>query len=288
MLTTKTKVTLAAFAYRTLSLGRRAIGKDNHALVRRGGFHWSLDLSEGIDFSIYLLGGFEKPTAATLRQLAKPGDIAFDIGANVGAHTLGLARSVGPAGRVFAFEPADSAFAKLRKNLSLNPELAARTIPSQVLLTDSASAHAPAEIYASWPLENTDGVHPKHRGRLVSTSRTSVDTLDHVVQRHGLDRVNLIKLDVDGHELPVLRGGFAVLTKLRPTLVMEMSPYIHAEQRNNFADLIELLSHTAYRITDASTGGPLRLDASTLERLIPDGASINVVAQPVEIPLARL
>jgi len=282
MLTTKTKVALAALAYRSIALARRAVGKGNHAIVRRGGSRWALDLDEGIDFSIYLLGGFEKSTAATLRQLVKPGDIAFDIGANVGAHTLGLARSVGPQGQLFAFEPADFAFAKLNQNLSLNPDLASRTQAFQLLLGEANTSHAQPEIYASWPLENAHGVHPKHRGRLVSTSGASIDTLDHFVERHHVTQLNLIKLDVDGHELPVLRGASAVLANLRPTLVMELSPYVHAEEHNSFDDLVNLLKSARYRIEDAASRRSLLLDTAALERLVPDGASINVVALPSE------
>lgn len=282
MLTTKTKVALAGLAYRGIALGRRALRKDDHVIVRRGGLRWSLDLSEGIDFAIYLLGGFEKSTAATLGQLARPGDVVFDIGANVGAHTLGLATSVGPNGKVFAFEPAGFAFAKLNENLSLNPELASRTEASQILLADSQTGRAQPEIYASWPLQGSRNVHPKHRGRLVSTAGACVDTLDHFVASRQIHRLDLIKVDVDGHELPVLRGGLAVLTNLRPTLVMEMSPYIHAEEHNSFADLVDLLRNAGYSIEEASNRRKLPLDATELERRIPDGASINVVALPAE------
>jgi FkbM family methyltransferase len=280
MLTTKTKVSLAALAYKTISLGRSIAGKDHLATVRRGGLAWRLDLSEGIDFSIYLLGAFERSTVLTLQKLVKPGDIVFDIGANIGAHTLGLARSVGPSGRVFAFEPTDFAFAKLKGNLALNHELQARTSPHQILLSSKLSAPSQQEIYASWPLEKDDSVHPKHRGRLASTRDASVDTLDHFVEREGIDRVNLIKIDVDGQELPVLQGGINLLKKFRPLLVMEVSPYIHAEHNNNFSSLISLLLDAGYSLQDAATWKPLPLDAAQLEALIPDGASINAIARP--------
>ena len=93
MLTTKTKIALAGLAYRAIAMSRGLVGKGKQVEVRRGGVRWCLDLNEGIDFSIYLLGAFEKSTAATLRSLVKPGDTVLDIGANVGAHTLGLAQS---------------------------------------------------------------------------------------------------------------------------------------------------------------------------------------------------
>ena len=250
-------------------------------MVRRGGIRWSLDLEEGIDFSIYLLGAFERSTAATLRALVKPGDTVLDIGANIGAHTLGLAKSVGSAGKVFAFEPADFAFQKLLRNLALNPELEQRTHASQVML-GSGTEKPRAGVYASWPLEKVDSVHPKHRGRFVSTQGAAADKLDAFVERQGIGRINLIKMDVDGNELPVLLGGKRVLHEQRPIIVMEMSPYVHAEEQNSFAAMIELLSGLRYRIEDAANRKGLPLDAAALERLIPDGAGINVIAFPVD------
>src|SRR5271169_5459592 len=158
MLTTKTKVSLAALTYKFIAVARAMAGKNDSAIVRRRGLMWHLDLSEGIDFSIYLLGAFERSTVVTLEKLVKSGDVVMDIGANIGAHTLGLARSVGPSGRVFAFEPTDFAFEKLKRNLALNPKLEARTFPRQVLLAAAPSEDAPEEIFASWPLEKDASV----------------------------------------------------------------------------------------------------------------------------------
>ena len=279
MLTTKTKIALAGLAYRTIAKSRGLLGKSRQVEVRRGGVRWNLNLEEGIDFSIYLLGAFERSTVATLRELVKAGDVVLDIGANIGAHTLGLAKNVGAAGKVYAFEPADFAFQKLLRNLALNPELEKRTKALQVML-GSGAEKAPTGVYASWPLEKVDSVHPKHRGRFVSTEGAVVDTLDGFVAREKVSRINLIKMDVDGHELPVLQGGRSVLREQRPVIVMEMSPYVHAEEQNSFAAVIELLKEFRYKIEDARNRKTLPLDAAALERLIPDGAGINVVALP--------
>jgi FkbM family methyltransferase len=279
MLTTKTKVSLAALAYRFITFGRGLAGKSKSAIVRRGGICWDLDLSEGIDFSIYLLGAFEPGTAKTLQELVKLGYVVLDIGANIGAHTLGLAQSVGPTGKVYAFEPTDFAFAKLKRNLALNPELESRTIAQQLLLTATLSQKVEHEIYASWPLETVDSVHPKHRGRLVSTTHATVETLDGFAAKYGIARLDLVKMDVDGHELSVLRGGMQMLRRFHPVLVMEMSPYVHLEQYNSFAEFVELLKGLGYSLRNADTGEVVPLDAVELQRLIPDGASINVVGR---------
>jgi hypothetical protein len=86
-------------------------------------------------------------------------------------------------------------------------------------------------------------------------------------------------MDVDGHELPVLRGGLETLLRFHPLLVMEMSPYIHAEHNNKFADFVLILKNAGYSLRDADSWQPVPLDAEQLERLIPDGASINVIGQ---------
>jgi FkbM family methyltransferase len=285
MLTTKAKVSLAALAYRVVAFGRNMVGKDKVVAVRRGGLRWRLDLSEGFDFAIYL-GLFERSTVLALQRLVSPGDVVFDIGANIGGHTLGLARSIGPSGRVFAFEPTDFAFAKLKCNLALNPELEARTFPQQILLAAEPGGTAPQEIYASWPLEKEDdSVHPKHRGRLVTARGASVDTLDGFVERQRIDRLNLIKIDVDGSELPVLQGGLEVLKRFRPILVIEMSPYIHAENLHSFGALVDLLRSAGYFLQDETASKSIPLDTAKLEALIPDGASINVIARPNVAPV---
>jgi FkbM family methyltransferase len=284
ILTTKTKIALAALAYRAIAAGRALAGKNDHVTVRRGGLTWSLDLREGIDFSIFLLGAFERSTVATLQKLAHPEGVVFDIGANIGAHTLGLARSIGPAGRVFAFEPADFAFEKLKRNLALNPELESRTSAHQILLAAEPSAKLPEKIYASWPLLASEPVHPKLRGRLLTTSNACVDTLDHFCERERLARLDLIKIDVDGHEVPVLMGGAKTLARFQPTLLMEMSPYVQDEQEHGFDALVSLLRDAGYLIGEASTGNPLPLQARELRTLIPDGAGINVVARTQKSP----
>ena len=279
MLATRTKLALASAASAIVSSGRSLLGRNASATVRRGGLRWHLDLREGIDFSIYLLGGFERGTGAALRRLVQPGSVVFDIGANVGAHTLGMARSVGPAGCVVAVEPSDEAFAKLTRNVQINPEFEGRVRLRQVLLAASVEAAAPHALYASWPLHPTGPVHPKHGGRLVTTTGASVDTLDGLMAREGLERLDLIKLDVDGFEARVLEGGFGTLDRCQPVIVMELAPYVHAEAGGSFTDLVRLLRAAGYGAVEARSGRPVSLEVEELRRRIPDGSSLNVVAK---------
>ncbi|MDX2171111.1 MAG: FkbM family methyltransferase [Deltaproteobacteria bacterium] len=279
MMTTRTKIALARIVHRVIARGRRLAGRGSSTVAARGGIRYHLDLDEGIDFSLYLLGAFEPRTRRALRRLVRRGDVVFDIGANIGAHTLDLARAVGSAGHVYAFEPADLAFAKLQRNLALNPPLAARTSASRMFLAAVSSGARAPDTYASWPLVACTAVHPTLRGQLASTAGAAIASLDDFVSRQRVARLDLIKIDVDGHELPVLQGAAATLRRFRPTLVMELAPYLHAEARHRFADFIALLRRADYSLRPLGGGRPLPLDAARLARAIPDGASRNVIAR---------
>lgn len=107
--------------YHAVHAGRALLGRTDQEIVVRDNITYDLNLSEGIDFGIYLANFYERQTRSALSRLVSPGSLVLDIGANIGAHTLHLAQLVGPLGRVLAFEPTEFAFRKLRRNLDLNP-----------------------------------------------------------------------------------------------------------------------------------------------------------------------
>src|SRR5436190_15128496 len=155
MLSTAMKVRIARILYVIVHGFRRLFGGKDQILVRRRGVLWNLDLREGIDLTIYLAGAFERDTLRALERLVKEGATVLDIGANVGAHTLHLARLVGDKGRVIAFEPTDYAMAKLQANLKANPALQARVETHQVFLGESDGFSLIPSLASSWPVDGT-------------------------------------------------------------------------------------------------------------------------------------
>lgn len=278
MISTKQKIFIARTAATLVRMLRRATGAGRDAEVRRDGLNWQLDLGEGIDFAIYLLGAFERGTQRQYSEILKAGDVALDIGANIGAHTLPIARCVGPGGQVHAFEPTAFAFAKLQANIARNPVLGERITAGQTLLSDSEEAAPPAAIASSWPLDGGRGGHPLHGGHEKSTDGAAAQTLDSYVTRSGLERIDFIKLDVDGNECRVLRGGRETLQRFRPPIILELAPYVFSSGENNFEAFIELLQDTGYKLVRSPGGAALPLDAAALAEAIPDGASINAWA----------
>lgn len=278
MLSTSNKILIARYLSRAVLFVRGCLGLPTTIVAQRRRIKWSLDLRDGVDFAIYLLGGFEVRTLDRYKELVRDGDIVLDIGANVGSHTLPLAQLVGATGKVISFEPTAHAFLKQKTNISLNSTLAQRIDAYQMMLMASASEAMPEAVYSSWPLEVADDLHSEHHGRLMSTQGARLSTLDEALRDLGIGKVDFIKLDVDGNELEVLLGATATLQESKPRIMLELAPYVYAENPENFDRLLKLLWEGGYQIGDVASGRKLPEDAGKVRAMIADGGGMNVMA----------
>ncbi len=274
---TRTKLRIARTLYWILTGFRRVLGRTDSARVTRRGIRWQLDLREGIDLAIYIFGYFEYETVGAYRRLLKPGDTVLDIGANIGAHTMYLARCVSPAGKVIAFEPTAYAYNKLRQNIALNPMLAGLIQAEQVMLVNSDDTQVKPQLYSSWRIHDADpDTHPKHGGHLMDTTGARNVALDGYITRHNIGPVTLIKMDVDGHECQVLRGARRLLDRDKPILLMEIMPYGLNETGASLDELLGILSAHGYSLYDLDGKTVLPNDGNILEHIPPAGG-INVL-----------
>jgi FkbM family methyltransferase len=282
-LATRHKIALATLVRSMAMIVRRLVGRGTKASVTRRGMSWHLDLDEGIDFAIWLFGQFEAETAKACAGLVSSGSVVVDIGANMGAHSLPLARTVGPAGQVIAIEPTWSAFDRLTKNCEANPQFLERLILVQAMLAGSAGQALESEIYSSWPLkpQMTASLHPLHRGAAKPTTGARVATLDSLIEELGVTRIDLIKLDVDGAEIDVLEGGRETLARFRPPIVMELAPYVMTERGFEEDALVTLLHNRGYMFCDLA-GRSIDREIAAIAKGLGPGQSINVLALPLQ------
>jgi len=276
MLSTKLKILAAGCMQKTINLFYKDVS-NIHSV--KNGIHWNLDLQEGIDFAIFIFGCFEKETTNALSRMIKKGDVVIDIGANIGAHTLHMAKSVGDKGKVFAIEPTNYAFNKLKNNIMLNPLISNRIIPRQLLLVSEHNKNDKVSgIYSSWPLVDTDNRHRVHCGVEMSISNAKKNTLDNVIVENRISKIDIIKLDVDGNELDILIGGQNSITKFRPIFVMELGPDQY-EKNSNFDKVVELMVSMGYEFYSLNERVKYPSDSILLRKIIPEMGSINVIAK---------
>ena len=279
MLSTSHKIRIARGLSTTVLSLRGLFGLPAEVVATRRGLSWSLNLKEGIDLAIYVLGGFELRTLRRYAQLIKEGDVVLDIGANIGAHTLPLAQLVGNTGKVFSFEPTAYAFAKQQTNIALNPSLVSRISAHQMMLTGTDADSLPESVYSSWPLEAANDLNDKHHGRLMDTHGSATGTLNMFARSAGIKHVDFIKLDVDGNEHDVLAGAHTVLATSTPTIMLELAPYVYESAPQQFDRLLDDLWHMGYQISDMATGRILPQTSAEIRAMIPKAGSLNVLAE---------
>lgn len=277
MIKVQQKLKLARIVNRMIRCCRSLCGLNMRTTARRGGVLWDLDLNEGIDLAIYLYGAYELRTVQAYRKLIKPGDVVFDIGANIGAHTLRFAQAVSPTGTVHAFEPTDYAFQKLLRNFELNPILGGRVRLNQMLLCESMEVTPPEKIYSSWPLSGQDHVHEQHGGRLEEISKAQITTLDAYCEANKVDKIDFVKIDVDGNEYTVLKGWENTLRQMRPPILIELAPFAHDSGKSSFDDMIVYLKTIGYKFYDLNARNKLPTEPRALREIIPDGSGVNAL-----------
>jgi FkbM family methyltransferase len=149
---------------------------------------------------------------ALLDSFLRPGDWALDIGANVGHYTLRMAELVGREGRVVAVEPVPDTFALLAANARLFRY-------ENVSLLNIAASDRVASMSIEIP-QFAGGLTNYYQARLAS-SEDGLRVLTLPIDSLALPAVRLVKIDVEGHELPVLRGMRALLERDHPALIVE-------------------------------------------------------------------
>lgn len=256
---------LGAGLARLLGLATRHIPSPQVRLI--DGIRWELDLREVIEASLYFSGSFEPRAERIMAEHLRPGMTAIDVGANIGYHTLRMARIVAPTGRVIAIEPAPRAVARLQRNLALNTF--SNVEVEATALGDHDEDLAELQLQSSYPLSGGSGTERA----VVRLAR-----LDTLVRERQLERVDFIKIDVDGQEARVLRGARETLERFRPTLFFELTPSVVEAGGDTIEQLFGSLRALGYSIFDEK--GARQDDPAEHARRLAPGSGCNLLALP--------
>jgi FkbM family methyltransferase len=187
-------------------------------LVTRDGLAFIVQPGVPIGWRVLLFGEYEPELRDLIRAFVPEGGVAADIGANVGWHTLLMAKLVGPEGIVIAAEPNPSVRVRLNFNLQLN-RFKHVIVGSHAMAQESGvlTFNAPDSSDAA----SGDGHVPtvgETSGHVITVEKKSVDQWIAELQ---IDRLDFVKIDVEGYEWPVFQGAIKTFQRCRPVIVFE-------------------------------------------------------------------
>ena len=250
---TSSKIKLAKFMFNILIF----LGIKKNLIVQRKLINWKLDLSEGIDLSIFLFGSFQGRVIDSIFKFIFSHknyryDI-IDIGSNIGDKSLSLSNKLLENKfynfKIFSIEPTDYAYKKQVSNINLNPKLKKKISLFKYFVSNKKNK--PKEIYSSWKLDTKNKTHKLHLGSLKRVNKsTRCIKLDEFIKKNKIKNQIILKMDVDGSELDILKSSTKLLKKSNPIIFMEYAPYIMKEHGSNTKKFLNFLNKYDYNIYD--------------------------------------
>jgi FkbM family methyltransferase len=230
---------------RALAPPSRFVGGTLRQTPMPDGYLFPIDPGTLIGWHVRFFGSYEPEVRVQIKRWLSPGGFAVDVGANVGWHALLMATVVGPAGRVFAFEPNDSTRERLNGGIQVNDlhqvVVDSRALSDRIGMTGFAAPQAGEFWDGTGHMTSATG-----DGR--GGGSVPCVTLDRFVAERSLDRLDFMKIDVEGWELSVLRGASRTLATLAPAIVFEYDPAYVARCGGSATDLNACLDAANYRL----------------------------------------
>jgi FkbM family methyltransferase len=240
------------------------------------GLRFQLDPTRYIDRSLIDGTGFEVGAVGALRRRMRQGMVAVDVGANFGYYTLLFSKWVGPTGRVVAFEPTTGYGERLRTHVALNNLTNVTIVPMG--LGDTAADAEIAIGVCSATLHWVSSAPPAAREcvRLVPFDvwwRAQKPV-------HGSARVDVMKIDVDGHEPAVLRGAEQTILADRPLLLLEIARPNYEQAGERVDDVVTWLQERGYDLLDGDRDAAFASTQALQETIHRMDVSCNLLCLP--------
>jgi FkbM family methyltransferase len=214
-----------------------------------------VDTRSFLEWYIFFYGAFRPRVSKLINRMLQPGQVAIDIGANVGMHSIIMANRVGATGKVVVFEPDSHPLGRLRQNVALNgldwvttvqAAISARTETRTFYLhDDSIGNYANASLVAA------------NVGKDTPSTQMQVYALDDWLQDNPLPRLDLIKLLAQGEEFNALQGMKGAIERHRPKIFFLYEPSYWHRQDLDLMDAVTFFKGYGYSV-HAIEFGPRR------------------------------
>ena len=210
----------------------------------RSGPGKGLRFDAGLHTRRFACGRYEIPVQQALAALVRPGDVCCDIGANLGFFSILLGRLAGPSGSVYAFEPVPTNASTIERNARLNRMRNIVVMEVALSGTDGEDELLLARHVGGAVLRSA-GTPPD----LVGSAVVQTAALDTLLERQRVAPPDIVKIDVEGAEMEVLRGMDRTLRLRSPTIVLELDDATSAGCEKKTNSCQSYLHDLGYRTT---------------------------------------
>lgn len=206
----------------------------------------TIDSRQPAERWLLFAGNYQPALTAFLKRHTPPGGIALDVGANLGFYTLQFARWVGPQGRVAAFEANPALVTRIRG------DLAANGFDHVAVIADPVHARIePVSFYIA-PNAGKSSIHARQVSAPVQTIACTATTIDATAAAQGWERLDIIKIDIEGNDCNALLGARDTLARFLPVIVFE---YWYSTPPDVAEPAFALLDRLGYRLEALQRNG---------------------------------
>jgi FkbM family methyltransferase len=232
------------------------------------------DLSSTLEWQLWAFGGYERHFAELFSLLVRAGDRCVDVGANVGVHTVRLAKLVGQDGEVIAIEPNPEVMQRAQRNAVLNGLTNVRVVNAAA---DDRAGEMRLYRPSPWDTNRARASllhHPYLTGATTTVPAVTVDDIS------AGERVALIKIDVEGHESAVVLGAAKTIARNAPSIIFEYAPELLDEDTESpFGWLAEQgYAMFAVRAARHAVTGRVRLALDRVRDRTPEGGDFLAIS----------
>ena len=218
------------------------LGRDIAQFELEDGIRLFLDPEDYFQCMMFY-GRYSPEILEALEYFVRPGDAVADIGAHIGFFSAHLGRLVSPGGCVYSFEPDPRAFERLKLSVEANQMGCVKPLPVALSANEGE-----IEFFLSPQLGWSTAVRNTHLTDLRAI-KVKTAPLDHLVTRGQVSpNLRLVKMDVEGLEVEVLKGMRRTLETVRPILIAEVNGRLLAAQGESCSSLLKLIESFGYQV----------------------------------------
>ncbi|MEL6534040.1 MAG: FkbM family methyltransferase [Bacteroidota bacterium] len=215
-------------------------------VVSRRGVRWKLwNSTDHVSRALMYYGVYEPASTAILPRFVKQGDYCLDIGANAGYFSVQMGKLIGPKGKIMGFEPSPDFYDRLQTHIELN-QISDRIKTIRAGLSDEpgtltlVQAGCNASFYqGALVTDNEENAKlPRHESPIL--------VLDEYWKELGWDKLDFVKLDVEGFEANVLAGGQKVFSTYKPSFLIEFNRELYENIGSSFDHVLDHLESWGY------------------------------------------